>query len=92
VDYEEFVDRVRRQAGLASSSEAETAVRATLTTLGEYLDEEPDLVSRLPEELAEHLRREPSGRIVSSSLGTFMERSASARGRTRTRLRPTLAP
>jgi uncharacterized protein (DUF2267 family) len=73
VDYEEFVDRVRRQAGLASSSEAETAIRATLTTLGEYLDEEPDFVSRLPEELAEHLRREPSGRIVSSSLDTFME-------------------
>ena len=73
VDYEEFVDRVRQQAGLASSSEAETAVRATLTTLGEHLDEEPDLVSRLPEELAEHLRREPSGRIVSSWLDTFME-------------------
>ncbi len=73
VGYKEFIDRVRRQAGLGSSSEAETAVRATLTTLGEYLDEEPDLVSRLPEELAEHLRREPSGRIVSSSLDAFME-------------------
>jgi uncharacterized protein (DUF2267 family) len=73
VGYEEFIDRVRRQAGLGSSSEAETAVRATLTTLGEYLDGEPVLVSHLPEELAEHLRREPSGHIVSSSLDDFME-------------------
>lgn len=73
MDYEEFIDHVRRQAGLGSSSEAETAVRATLTTFGEYLVEEPDLVSRLPEEIAEHLRREPSGRIVSSSLDAFIE-------------------
>ncbi len=73
--YEEFIDQVRRQAELGSSSETETAVRATLTTLGEYLDEdgEPDLTSRLPEELAEHLRREPSGRIVSYSLDAFVE-------------------
>lgn len=73
--YEEFIDQVRRQAELGSSSETETAVRATLTTLGEYLDGggEPDLTSRLPEELAEHLRREPSGRIVSSSLDAFVE-------------------
>lgn len=73
MNYEEFIDRVRRQAGLDSSSGAETAVRATLTTLGEHLDGEPGLVSRLPEELAEHLRREPPGRIVSSSLDAFME-------------------
>jgi len=73
VDYKEFIDRVRRQAGLDSSSGAETAVRATLTTLGEYLDGEPGLVSRLPEELTEHLRREPPGSIVSSSLDAFME-------------------
>ena len=73
MDYKEFIDRVRRQAGLDSSSGAETAVRATLTTLGEYLDGEPGLVSRLPEELAEHLRREPPGRIVSSLLDAFME-------------------
>lgn len=73
--YEEFIDQVRRQAELGSSSETETAVRATLTTLGEYLDEdgEPDLTSRLPEELAERLRREPSGRIVSYSLDAFVE-------------------
>lgn len=73
--YEEFIDQVRRQAELGSSSETETAVRATLTTLGEYLDEdgEPDLTSRLPEELAKHLRREPSGRIVSYSLDAFVE-------------------
>lgn len=73
--YEEFIDQVRRQAELGSSSETETAVRATLTTLGEYLDGdgEPNLTSHLPEELAEHLRREPSGRIVSSSLDTFVE-------------------
>ena len=73
VRYEEFIERARRQAGLGSSSEAETVVRATLTALGEYLDEEPDLVSHLPEEIAECMRREPSGRIVSSSLDAFME-------------------
>lgn len=36
-------------------------------------DGEPSLVSRLPAQLAGHLRREPSGPIVSSSLDAFME-------------------
>lgn len=73
MDYEEFVEQVRRQAGLGSSSEAETAVRATLTVLGEFLNGEPDLLSRLPEGLAEHLRREPSDPVVSFSLDAFMQ-------------------
>ena len=37
MQYEEFIDRVRQRAGFDSSSEAEEATRATLTTLGEYL-------------------------------------------------------
>jgi len=37
MQYEEFVDRVRRRGELDSFDEAEGAIRATLTSLGDYL-------------------------------------------------------
>lgn len=75
MQYEEFIDRVRQQAGLGSSSEAETVTRNTLTTLGEYLvgGEGLDLASQLPQGLAEHLRREPPNRPMVYSFPDFLQ-------------------
>ncbi len=75
MQYEEFIDRVRQQARLGSFSEAETATRATLTTLGEYLvgGEGLDLASQLPQGLAEHLHREPPGRPMIYSFPDFLQ-------------------
>jgi uncharacterized protein (DUF2267 family) len=73
--YEEFIERVRQRAGLASDGEAEAATRATLETLGEYLTgrEGLDLASRVPEGLAEHLRRQPPERSEIFSLNDFVQ-------------------
>ena len=51
--YDEFIDRVRSRAELASSDQAVLATRATLITLAERLSgEEPaHLASELPREL-----------------------------------------
>ena len=75
MQYEEFIDRVRQRAGLGSSSEAETATQATLTTLGEYLvgGEGLDLAAQLPQGLAEHLRREPPDRPMIYSFPDFIQ-------------------
>ena len=75
MQYEEFIDRVRQQAELGSFSEAETATRATLTTLGEYLTggEGLDLASQLPQGLSEHLRRQPPDRAMFFSLNDFLQ-------------------
>jgi uncharacterized protein (DUF2267 family) len=76
VRYEEFIERVRQRADLASPGEAETASRAVLTTLGEYLSggEGLDLGSQLPQGLAEHLRRQPPDRSEFFSLNDFVQR------------------
>ena len=75
VQYEEFIDRVWQRAELGSFSEAETAARATLTTLGEYLSggEGLDLAAQLPQGLAEHLRRQPPDRAMLFSLNDFLQ-------------------
>ena len=75
MQYEEFIERVRQQAGFDSFSEAETATRNTLTTLGEYLvgGEGLDLASQLPQGLAEHLRREPPNRAMVHSFPDFLQ-------------------
>ncbi len=75
MQYQEFVDRVRQRAGLASFAEAEAATRATLTTLGEYLTggEGLDLASQLPQGLAEILRRQPPERSKIFSLNDFVQ-------------------
>jgi hypothetical protein len=60
VDYDEFIGRVQSRGDMSSRGEAERAVRAVLTALGEHLDEsEADkLASRLPREVSGYLRQE----------------------------------
>ena len=74
MQYEEFVDRVRRRGELDSFDEAEGAIRATLTSLGDYLagGAGRDLASQLPQGLAEHLLRKPC-RADSFSLDDFLQ-------------------
>ncbi len=58
IDYDEFVRRVRRGAGLQDDAAADDLTRATLLTLGERLTggEADALGAQLPTELANHLR------------------------------------
>lgn len=80
--YEEFIERVRQRAKLASFGEAEAATRAALTTLGEYLGggEGLDLASQLPHGLEEHLRRQPPDRSEFFSLNDFVQRVGEIEG------------
>jgi uncharacterized protein (DUF2267 family) len=57
MSYNDFVDNVRRQAGLDSIDKAERITAAALETLGErvYRSEREDLGSQLPKQLREHL-------------------------------------
>ena len=75
MQYEEFMDRVRQRAGLASDAEAERAARAVLTVFGEYLSggEGLDLASQLPQGVAEILRRQPPDRSMIFSLNDFVQ-------------------
>jgi uncharacterized protein (DUF2267 family) len=75
VQREEFVEEVRRRAGLGSPDEAERTIEATLTTLGEYLGggEGLDLAAQLPQGVAEHLRRQPPQRSEIFSFGDFVQ-------------------
>jgi uncharacterized protein (DUF2267 family) len=78
LQYEEFIEQVRQRAAVASSGEAETATRATLMVLGEYLSggEGLDLASQLPQGLAEILRRQPPDRSMIFSLNDFVQLAA----------------
>src|SRR5918911_2695681 len=82
MQYEEFIERVQQQAGLASFGGAEAATRATLTTLGEYLTggEGLDLAAQLPQGLAELLRRQPPERSMIFSLNDFLQRVGEEEG------------
>ena len=82
MQYQEFVDRVRQRAGLASFAEAEAATQATLTTLGEYLTggEGLDLAAQLPQGLAELLRRQSPERSMIFSLNDFLQRVGEEEG------------
>lgn len=82
MQYEEFIEQVRRRTGLASADEAETATRATLIALGEYLTEGEglDLASQLPRELAGLLRRQPPDRSMIFSLNDFVQLVAEEEG------------
>jgi uncharacterized protein (DUF2267 family) len=82
MQYQEFIERVQQQAGLASFGGAEAATRATLTTLGEYLTggEGLDLASQLPQGLAEILRQQPPERSTIFSLNDFLQRVGEEEG------------
>lgn len=55
MQYQEFVDRVRSQAGLESEDEATMAIRATLETLADHLagNAPAKLAAQLPEQIGE---------------------------------------
>ena len=57
MSYGDFVDQVRRQAGLDSNDEAERVTAAALETLGErvYRTEREDLGAQLPMQLRKYL-------------------------------------
>jgi uncharacterized protein (DUF2267 family) len=76
VRYEEFVEQVQTRGYMEDRAEAQTATRATLTTLAECLDEREsyDLAAQLPQELAEHLFHEGAGAEASPSLEEFVDR------------------
>jgi uncharacterized protein (DUF2267 family) len=59
--YEDFVDQVRKRAGLQNNQQAEIAVRITLETLGERLHrtEREKLAAQLPNRLKEYLGSRP---------------------------------
>lgn len=82
MEQQEFLEEVRRRAGLSTLGEAEAATRATLTALGEYLVgyEGLDLASHLPEGLAETLRREPPDRPEIFSFKDFLSRVGEEEG------------
>jgi uncharacterized protein (DUF2267 family) len=76
VRYEEFVEQVQTRGYMEDRAEAQTATRATLTTLAECLAEREsyDLAAQLPQELAEHLFHEGAGAEASPSLEEFVDR------------------
>jgi uncharacterized protein (DUF2267 family) len=76
VDYDEFIGRVQSRGDMSSRGEAERAVRAVLTALGEHLDEsEADkLASRLPREVSGYLRQERTEHGPVLLLPVFQER------------------
>lgn len=59
--YEDFLERVRKSAGLKDDRQAEIAVRSTLETLGERLHktEREKLAAQLPNVIKEHLGSRP---------------------------------
>lgn len=59
MQHDEFVGQVLHQARLASTGEAERAIRVTLETLGERITSgsAENLAAQLPHEIGENLRR-----------------------------------
>src|ERR1044071_2500939 len=59
MEHAEFIGRVRQQASLPSTGDAERACRATLEALGEIAPEGlmDNIAAQLPSEEGEHLRR-----------------------------------
>ncbi len=80
--HDEFIGQVQHRARLSSRGAAERATRATLETLAERLagGEAKDLASQLPQEIAEHLRREWSGVGERFSLEEFFRRVSMREG------------
>lgn len=80
---EEFISEVQARAGLDTRNDAERAIRATLTILGEQL---PDEVARsvaaaLPERLGEQLRgRRARSRVAAAQAGRLSRGLAEGEG------------
>lgn len=82
MERQRFLEEAQRRAGFGWVEEAEAATRATPTTLGECLAgyEGLHLASRLPDELAETLRREPPDRPEITSFDDFLFRVGEEEG------------
>jgi uncharacterized protein (DUF2267 family) len=76
VQYDQFVGEVQHRARLASRADAEKAIRATLETLGERLEEglAGNIAAQLPDEIARHLHGMPADLVDKMDLDEFLER------------------
>ena len=74
--HDEFVGQVQARARLASSGEAEAAIRATLETLAERLEagSAEHLAAQLPQEIARHLRGDRAEAFIRMSVDEFLRR------------------
>jgi uncharacterized protein (DUF2267 family) len=63
MDHDTFIGKVQQRADLSNRGEADTATRATLTTLGERIEEgeADDLAAQLPVEIDRYLEEAESG-------------------------------
>jgi uncharacterized protein (DUF2267 family) len=63
MDHDTFIGKVQQRADLSNRGEADTATRATLTTLGERIEEgeADDLAAQLPVEIDRYLEEADSG-------------------------------
>ncbi|MBA2442411.1 MAG: DUF2267 domain-containing protein [Rubrobacter sp.] len=82
MQYSEFVQRVKDRIGITSTSEAEIAINATLTTLGERITggEANDLAAQLPEELKDPLTSSSSSEAEDFGLAEFYRRVTEREG------------
>lgn len=66
---EEFISEVQARAGFGTRNEAERAVRATLTVLGEQLPDSvtSSVAAALPERLGQHLRGRRACSVVAAA-------------------------
>lgn len=90
--YHEFVRRVQEQGGFDSPDEAVTAIRATLSTLGEclYRTQRRHLASQLPKEAKEFLFEYVDSEVTRAPVGChtlqeFYDRVGARADVTRTR-------
>lgn len=90
--YHELVDRVQEEGGFGSQEEAETAIRATLSSLGEclYRTERRHLASQLPKQAKEFLHEYVDSEVTRQgaaclTLQEFYDRVGARADVTRTR-------
>ncbi|MBD2384987.1 DUF2267 domain-containing protein [Cylindrospermum sp. FACHB-282] len=78
MEYNEFITHVQSLAQSNSREEAEIATRATLETIKERIpgDEVQNLAAQLPQELANHLRRQEEETFQTFRLQEFITRAS----------------
>jgi uncharacterized protein (DUF2267 family) len=80
--HDEFLGHVQNRARLASTGEAETAVRATLETLAERLEAglADNLAAQLPQELGRFLRGDVAENFRRTTVQEFFQRVCDREG------------
>lgn len=78
IDYDDFTGHVQEHGDYADTGEAVSAVRATLTTLGERIEENEagDLAAQLPPEIGRYLTESAEGTGEQFDAETFLDRVA----------------